>query len=884
MYRPGTKFHGLTFTQQFNQFSETLSNLLADLGEKYEHVFVYGDFNLNVLDLSNKFISEYVENVFSFGFLQLATKPTRIRDNSATLIDHILCNSMSLSHNISILCSHLSDHFPVIHQFDLSKPKISPQSSLSRNFSPINVQKFCTAIKNYRWDHVMEQNCVQEATNNFLSTFNTLYQTFFPLVTKKFNRSINPSEPWMSSGILISRKRKQFLSKTSLKNPTAANIDQFKRFRNLYNLVIKTAKKLYYEKQLTLNQKNLRKTWQILFSSINKSKKNRQDLSHLTINGLDVSDPRLMAANFNEFFTNIAEKTVKDINPSNKSPTELISRNPNYFSLSEHNVTKTEILEATKLLKDKKTPDHTGISTNFIKQTIQAFINPFHHILNLSFTTGKVPMQFKIAKVIPIFKAGDKSQMDNYRPISLLSSFSKIMEKIIAARLLDFLDNNKILSKWQFGFRAGHSTSHPMVHFLNKISDSLNKKKHTISIFCDLKKAFDTCNHNILLKKLDKYGIRNTELSWFESYLKERKQFVSIREKVSPLLNISLGVPQGSILGPLLFILYINDLPMASELLTLLFADDTTLLLSHDDLNVLIENINTEFRKICEFFRTNRLVLHPDKTKFIIFSRSNITQNVAVVCNNNNEGQNNQENITKLTRVFSSDPTPAIKFLGVFFDPDLNFKYHISSLRKKLSKSLYALRTVKNILNQNSLLLLYNSIFHCHLLYAVHIWSCSSSGPINDLFKLQKAAIRIISKTSYNSHTEPLLKKLEILPLPDLISFTKIQFMHRFVQKFIPESFNETWCYNSVRNIGENEIQLRNHLQINQQHSNLAKLDIFPLYNFPKLWHTFPNEQIKILRKISEFDRKLKLYFINDLSSTVDCSRLLCPACMAGRI
>ena len=178
-----------------------------------------------------------------------------------------------------------------------------------------------------------------------------------------------------------------------VKNPTAANIDQFKRFRNLYSLVIKTAKKLYYEKQQTLNQKNLRKTWQILFSSINKSKINRQDLSQLTINGLDVS---------------------------NKSPTELISRNPNYFSLSEHNVTKTEILEATKLLKDKKTPDHTGISTNFIKQTIQAFINPFHHILNLSFTTGKVPMQFKIAKVIPIFKAGDKSQMDNYRPISLL--------------------------------------------------------------------------------------------------------------------------------------------------------------------------------------------------------------------------------------------------------------------------------------------------------------------------------------------------------------------------------------------------------------------------------------------------------------------------------
>ena len=180
---------------------------------------------------------------------------------------------------------------------------------------------------------------------------------------------------------------------------------------------------------------------------------------------------------------------------------------------------------------------------------------------------------------------------------------------------------------------------------------------------------------------------------------------------------------------------------------------------------------------------------------------------------------------------------------------------------------------------------MYNSIFHCHLLYAVHIWSCSNSGPINDLFKLQKSCYpdNTVSGSSYNSHTEPLFKKLEILPLPDLISCAKIQFMQRFVQKNLPISFNDTWAYNSIRNIGENEIQLRNNLEIQFQHSSLAKLDIFPLYNFPKLWHTFPDEQIKIIRKTSEFDNKLKQYFIKDLSSTVDCGRLMYPACMVGR-
>ena len=216
-----------------------------------------------------------------------------------------------------------------------------------------------------------------------------------------------------------------------------------------------------------------------------------------------------------------------------------------------------------------------------------------------------------------------------------------------------------------------------MVHFLNKISDSLNNNNHTIAIFCDLKKAFDTCNQQILLLKLKKYGLAASELMWFKSYLTDRKQFVTINKSSSPLLNITLGVPQGSILGPLLFILYINDLPLSSKFLSLLFADDTTLLITHTNINELIAMANIEFRKICEFFRVNRLVLHPDKTKFILLTRSKIKQiNLNIFCDNNNNDQNLAENISVIGQVCSSDTVPAIKFLGVFFDPDLNFISH----------------------------------------------------------------------------------------------------------------------------------------------------------------------------------------------------------------
>jgi hypothetical protein len=426
-----------------------------------------------------------------------------------------------------------------------------------------------------------------------------------------------------------------------------------------------------------------------------------------------------------------------------------------------------------------------------------------------------------------------------------------------------------------------------MTLLLNKISASLNSKMYSVIIFCDLKKAFDTCNHNILLKKLSLLGINGLELAWFKSYLTDRLQFVSIDNVDSLLLTIITGVPQGSILGPLLFLVYINDLPNCTSLLSQLFADDTALSASSADLPTLFSLVNNELHKLCTYFRTNMLSLHPDKTKFLLISPSNlpVPQNLKIFINNNNQDENNPSRIHELSCVSSSDKTPAIKYLGVYFDPQLNFKYHLTQISKKLSYALYSLRSVKNLLPQHSLKTLYYSLFHCHLVYGIEIWSVAAPSQLKPLFIKQKMAIRIISNKSYNTHTEPLFKSLEILPLNDLISFFKLKFFHSYVYNTIPTSFSSTWLTSIEQRHHDGQLQLQYNLRNNDDFFipfvRTTTLSRFPLYNFPELWNNLPFAIKDIPSKIS-FSVHLKRHMLSKLNANYTCNRLICHACISA--
>jgi hypothetical protein len=465
--------------------------------------------------------------------------------------------------------------------------------------------------------------------------------------------------------------------------------------------VIREAKKLYFARQLQDNVNNMKKTWQLLNQAIRRKNLKDSGITSIIENNVTSTDNRTIANMFNEYFTSAASKIVQKINPTDINPTANLQQVNCHLNFSDEPVTLHELNTACKQIADKKTLDYNGISMYFIKRTIEVLSTPLLHIFNLSLMSGIVPTQLKVAKVIPIFKSGERSSMDNYRPISLLNSFSKLIEKIVAIRVARYLNENNILSIYQFGFRKNHSTTHALTFFMNQIATAFNEKKSAVGIFCDLRKAFDCCNHPIIIKKLEKYGFTGSALKWFKDYLTKRSQFVNVNGISSNLLDVTIGVPQGSILGPILFLLYINDLSNCSRLIPTLFADDTSLFASNNDINELKNFVNLEFKKVTDFFRSNKLALHPEKTKLIFFTSNHRLKNLnlEIKCNFNNEGQNQISLIHNVTQIYNNE---AVKFLGVNLDPSLTFKHHVNKTATKLSSALYALRSAKNFLNSDA--------------------------------------------------------------------------------------------------------------------------------------------------------------------------------------
>ena len=385
--------------------------------------------------------------------------------------------------------------------------------------------------------------------------------------------------------------------------------------------LLRIEEKQYYQSQIEANRDNIRKTWMVIKQAINRKRASTgsDKFYHTDSNSGITSDPAVIANAFNNFFVNIGPTLSSKI-PEQGLEYRKYMPQGNEYSLFLLPTTDQEVNNIIKQLKDGA-PGKDGITSLSLKLVSDFIVKPITRTVNLSFSQGVFPNELKIALVSPLYKAKDPMYFSNYRPISLLSTFSKILERLMYNRILDFLNKHKILNKYQFGFRTNHSTYMALIILLENIMKALENGESAIGIFLDFQKAFDTVNHSILLDKLCIYGIRGPALSWITSYLSNRYQYVVYNGYQSECKYISCGVPQGSILDPLLFLLYINDLPAVSKLfMPILFADDTNLFCTSHNVNMLVDDINTELVNVYAWVQSNKLSLNIDKTNYMLFS------------------------------------------------------------------------------------------------------------------------------------------------------------------------------------------------------------------------------------------------------------------------
>ena len=443
-------------------------------------------------------------------------------------------------------------------------------------------------------------------------------------------------------------------------------------------------------------------------------------------------------------------------------------------------ISTTDVEKIVKNLASKNSSGHNGISARFLKRILETVTLPLTHIINQSLCTGIFPDRLKIAKVVPLFKKGDQHILDNYRPISLLPVVSKVFKKVVFNQLYQYVTDNNLIFTSQYGFRKLHSTELASLELVDRVFQYLDKGKLPLSIFLDLSKAFDTLDHYILLNKLKFYGLSSTPLKWFESYLHGRKQYVDFDGIHSNTTYIGTGVPQGSILGPLLFIIYMNDIHMASQNFNvILYADDTNLIsplclfnsslhINKESIEHVSDQINTELGNIQEWLNISKLSLNVKKTKFMIFHHY----------------QRNIKNITPKLKINSEtiEKVSEFNFLGLTIDEHLSWKPHVLKISNKISRTLGIMCRLKNFLPTHVLRILYNSIILPHLQYSILAWGFR----MGRLDKLQKRAVRIITRSKYNSHRDPLFRKLNLLKAKDLFELNVLKLFYKYKKKSLP--------------------------------------------------------------------------------------------------
>ena len=836
--------HPNTEVEQFNKY---MDKVMDKVSKENKLIFCMGDFNVNLLNYNiHSHTNDFVNTMISHHLLPYILHPTRVTDLSATVIDNIFSNNTIYESVSGNIMSRISDHFPQFIILNKVNMDYKNCSYAKRDYSNFDEQKFINGFEKQKMTFLEETNLpLNTKFDLFFENVSTYVDSHVPV--KKMNKKDLKlfEKPWINPNIQRLMKYRDKLLRKLNRKYTPNGEYLYKKFRNRVVSELRSSRINYYNHYFTEHHSNMKLLWSGIRSIINIKNRKLYNISQLVHNGEVVQDPKDIAKIFNNYFVNIASKIDSEIPRTRKSPLDYLGNKlESSFFLSPTDSTEIECIITQ--LKNGKALGPYSIPCNLLK-ILNSFISPLLAILiNESFSTGIFPDKLKIAKVIALHKKGASDNPSNYRPISLLSIFSKIFEKIMHKRLYDFLELNEVLHPLQFGFRRKHSTSHTLISMTEKIRNTIDNGNYGCGIFIDLKKAFDTVNHSILLKKLDHYGIRGIPLKWFVSYLSYRKQYVSVNGHISDELVITHGVPQGSVLGPLLFLLFINDLPGVSKFLTFyLFADDTNIYYESSDLLNIQKIVNRELRKVRGWLEANRLALNIDKTNFVIFhsQKRKLCEHIVVKIGNKKIKEESH-----------------VRFLGVLLDSPLSWEYQLIELSKKLARTTGMFYKIRHYAPKDTLVLLYHSIFASFLTYGVSVWGLTHPTLLDPISVLQKKILRVITFSDINAPSTPIFDSLKILKFNDIIPFQIVSFVYECVHSIAPTYFSG--YFTKIENIHSIGTRQSNRGDLFALRCNTTQYGLRSIhYSGVRLWNSLPSE-IRNSCSLSIFKRNLKQHFL----------------------